>query len=696
MKLALIGNPNSGKTSLFNTLTGLRQKTGNFPGVTIEKVTGRVEMGDRTCDLVDLPGTYSLYPISKDEHIVTNVLLNPDTRPDGIVYVADANKLEQHLLLYSQVSDLGIPIFLVLTMADLKSKLGTTLDLQRFSSRLNAPISEISLTDPSSVNDLKKELEKFTHDLNAKQTDIYELSKEEKKWTASVSQEYRLTDYGKLLLLHHYDQLDFITEKQKSAFSELANSFNINSTKNQVEETLTRFKKIESFIKEFYHKEAGKKATNSFLADKLLTHSVLGPAIFLLIIFLVLQAIFLWAEAPMEWIEGLFSWISTSIGGIKSLGFIGDLLADGIIPGIAGVMVFIPQIAILFLLLGLLEESGYMARAVYLFDNLMRRFGLNGRSLVALVSGSACAIPAIMSTRSIKNRTERLITIMVTPFVSCSARTPVYIVLTGFVVGQGKVFGWISKSALVFMGCYLLGMVAVFVLAFVLKKILKSEEQSYLMIELPNYQWPRIRTVLLNTWNKVKSFIVEAGKIIFIISILLWLLSSYGPGDHRAQAVQMVESNAGAQSIDEEVKSELIAAKELELSYAGRLGKLIEPAIRPLGFDWKIGIALLTSFAAREVFVSTMATIYSLGSEEDEINIKNRMAQEINPRTGKPLYNRATALSLIVFYILAMQCMSTLAVVKKETGSWKWPTLQFFVMTGSAYIASLLVYQLLS
>jgi ferrous iron transport protein B len=373
-----------------------------------------------------------------------------------------------------------------------------------------------------------------------------------------------------------------------------------------------------------------------------------------------------------------------------------DLIIEGIIPGLAGVLVFIPQIAILFFLLGLLEESGYLSRAIFLFDKFFQRLGLNGRSLIAFVSASACAIPAIMSTRSIKSKRERLVTIFTAPFISCSARTPVYIVLVGFIISNKKVLGVINLQGLTFMAFYLLGILAVIVVSLLLKIWIKSEETSFLMIELPEYKWPSLRDLLLHTWIKVRSFVTEAGKIIFVISIVLWFLASFGPsGRHEAverELTDMRNQNIINDNTVDEMRSSLL----LEGSYAGHLGKWIEPAITPLGFDWKIGISLITSFAAREVFVSTMATIYSVGSEEDSAGIRQKMAAEINSETGEKRYSRATALSLVVFYIFAMQCMSTLAVVRKETGGWKWPIIQFFTMTGMAYIAALIVYNIFS
>jgi ferrous iron transport protein B len=411
----------------------------------------------------------------------------------------------------------------------------------------------------------------------------------------------------------------------------------------------------------------------------------------------VFQAIFSFSKIPMEFIESTFD----QLKGLVQLNlpdtWWASLLTDGILSGMSGILIFVPQIAILFLLLSILEELGYMARAVYMFDHVMQRFGLNGRSIVALISGGACAIPAIMATRTIENQKERLITILVTPFISCSARLPVYSVLVGFVVPPIVVGGIFSAQALVFMALYLIGIFTALGSAYLLKKIIKLNDYSTLMIELPEYRKPSIKNMLLNLREKVASFVFGAGKMIMIISVILWVLANFAPGDLKETTSAQATQYAQNQQLDEQETADLIAAKQIEVSYAGQLGKFIEPAIRPLGFDWKIGIALITSFAAREVFVGTMSTIYSIGSADgDNTTIREKMAKEINPNTGKPMFTVPVALSLLLFYVFALQCMSTIAIVKRETQSWKYALFQFLFMGGLAYLSSFLVYQLLS
>ena len=408
---------------------------------------------------------------------------------------------------------------------------------------------------------------------------------------------------------------------------------------------------------------------------------------------LVFQAIFAWASYPMDLIDSLFGQLVEGVQQVLPAGWVTDLITDGILAGLGGVVIFVPQIAILFFLITILEEVGYMARAAFMFDRVMQFFGLNGRSMVALISSSACAIPAVMSTRNIANWKERLITIMVSPLISCSARIPVYTVLIGFVVPVGTVWGVFNQQGLAFMGLYLLGIFAAFASAWVFKKVLKTNESSYLMLELPSYRPPVMRNVWLNVWEKVKTFLLEAGKVIIVISIALWGLATYGPKAAIEQAEQSAIEQATEQNLPENEAADLLAAKQLEASFAGHLGKFIEPAIAPLGFDWKMGIALITSFAAREVFVGTMATIYSIGSEDDESSVRDRMAAERNPVTGDLVYSLPTSLSLLIFYVFAMMCMSTLAVVKRETKSWKWPIIQFVFMTAMAYLSSWIVYQ---
>jgi ferrous iron transport protein B len=399
---------------------------------------------------------------------------------------------------------------------------------------------------------------------------------------------------------------------------------------------------------------------------------------------LIFQAIFAWATVPMEFIEAGIGSLSEGIRTVLPVGWVVDLICDGLLAGLTGILVFIPQIAILFLLIGILEEIGYMARAVSMFDVLMRKFGLNGRSIVAMVSGGACAIPAIMSTRNISNWKERLITIMVTPFISCSARIPVYAILIGFAVPQERWMGF-EQQGLALMGLYSLGVIAALVAAYILKKLISSEDRSFLMMELPVYRPPVAKNLFFLVYEKTKAFVVGAGKIILMISLVLWFLASFGPGD-----ISSASSSIDVNSTQEYQRP------PIEESYAGILGKWIEPAIRPLGFDWKIGIAIICSFAAREVFVGTMATIYSIEDDSNVSSIRTSMAEDRDPVTGALIYNPATTWSLLLFYVFAMQCMSTLAIVRRETKSWKWPLLQFVMMTGLAYLSSLLVYQWLS
>lgn len=701
LRIALIGNPNSGKSSIFNQLTGLQQKIGNFPGVTVDKKTGALllEEGQRA-ELIDFPGTYSFYPTSKDERIVVQTFANPGdpNYPDAIIYIADVNKLEKHLLLFSQVRDLGIPLVLALNMADVAEREGLELNLTRLSRQLGVPVVCVSGRTGKGMAALKSAVtEALQRPPAPQERSAHRLSDAEIQMTEAIGGLLPIrTPYQALLLAHHADWLPFLDATQRRQIRAIAERFGFESLKGQVEETMQRFDAFTPVVRRNVHPATESKDSLTEKLDAVLTHRVAGPIIFFLLMLLVFQAIFAWATFPMDLIEAFFGLVGNLVKEILPAGWLADLLTDGILAGLGGILVFIPQIAILFFLISLLEEVGYMARAAFIFDRVMQFFGLNGRSIVALISGGACAIPAVMSTRTIANWRERLITIMVTPLISCSARIPVYTVLIGFVVPPVTVWGFFNLQGLAFMGLYLLGIVAALLAAFVFKLILRSGESSYLMLELPEYRPPVMRNVWLTVWEKVKTFIVEAGKIIMIISLVLWVMAYFGPPGEMAQAEAEALTLAENRNLDEEATADLIAARQIEASFAGHLGQFIEPAIRPLGFDWKIGIALITSFAAREVFVGTMATIYSIGSADDEFSVRDRMAQERDPVTGEPVYDLATSLSLLIFYVLAMQCMSTLAVVKRETRSWKWPLIQFAYMSGMAYLGSLLVYQLLA
>ncbi|MBX2930256.1 MAG: ferrous iron transport protein B [Saprospiraceae bacterium] len=700
--IALVGNPNCGKSSIFNQLTGLRQKTGNFPGVTVDKKEGRIALAAGIeATLIDFPGAYSLYPNSQDERIVVQTFADPNNPvyPDAAVYVADVTRLEKHLLLFSQLCDLEIPLVLALNMADVAEREGLKIDTAVLSKLFGAPVVLLSGRSGQGMTGLQEALLGLYEKKNGGHTSPlqYKLSADEQKLATSIKAIFPVaSDYHAILLAHHYSWLPFLNASQRTDIEAIVQARGFESLRSQVEETLARYERFSPIVAQALQRPTAESGRLTAAMDKVLTHRIAGPVIFFFLMGLIFQSIFAWATYPMDWIEQGFGGLGAWLGTVLPEGWINSIITEGVLAGLGGILVFVPQIAILFFLISLLEELGYMARAAFIFDRLMRVFGLNGRSIVALISGGACAIPAIMSTRTISNWKERLITILVTPFISCSARIPVYTVLIGFVVPAKTVGGFFNLQGLAFMGLYLLGILTALLSGLVLKWILRTEERSFLMLELPQYRTPVLRNVALTVWEKVRTFIVEAGKVIMIISLVLWVLSSYGPGRKIEAAEQEAVALAESLQLDEVATDDLIAARRIEASWAGHIGKAIEPAIRPLGFDWKIGIALITSFAAREVFVGTMATIYSIGSSQDEYSIRDRMAQERNPVTGLPMYSLATSLSLLLFYVFAMQCMSTIAVVRRETKSWKWPLLQFFFMTGLAYLASLAAYQIFS
>lgn len=699
LKIALVGNPNSGKSSLFNCLTGLNQKVGNFPGITVEKRVGFSTLPDgRTAEILDLPGVYSIYPRSLDERIVSQVLLDhhsPGT-PDIVVVVADATNLKRSLLLMTQVVDLGLPAILVLNMMDLAARAGISIDIGRLSSKLGVSVVPVNARRGAGIDELKALLAKPA---NVHESPIFPIREE----VMAPVKELRETlgvdnDYEAYLFLEQPESLVFLPAEDREKVTAIRSRHEFFPGKFQGAETIQRFGYIQNLLNEITLKPADDEwKRQSRAIDRILTHKVWGYVIFFSILALIFQSIFAWATVPMDFIDELFATLSTSLQQALPAGPLANLLTQGIIPGIGGIVIFVPQIAILFGLISILEETGYMSRVVFLMDKLMRKFGLNGKSIVPLISGVACAIPAIMSTRTITNWKERMITIFVTPLMSCSARLPVFTILIALIVPNERVLG-LNLQGIALMGLYLLGFTMAIVSAWVMKKIIRMRERSYLIMELPTYRWPRWKNVGLTMVEKTRSFVFEAGKIILAISIVLWVLSSYGPGDRLKRADEYVAQETDALTLSEEEMDDRVAAYKLENSYAGVIGKAIEPIIRPLGYDWKIGIALITSFAAREVFVGTMATIYSIGSSADEgsATIRSRMKAEINPETGGPRFTPAVGFSLLLFYTFAMQCMSTLAVVYRETGGWKWPLLQLLYMTGLAYISSLVVYQVMS
>ncbi len=699
LKIALLGNPNSGKSSIFNHLTGLNQKIGNFPGVTVDKKTGLSKINHSfVAEIIDLPGTYSLYPKSLDEQVVFDFLNSPNDihYPDFLIVVVDVSNLKRNLLLFTQIRDLGFPVILVLNMLDIAKRTGIKIDVEALKKELGVPVVCVNGRNGEGLDLLKTAISCPVH--NAPET-FLDFSQFAPELVKEIKEKFRIkNDYLALQLAHRYKEFESLSENEKKIIEEITIRHGFDSVLLQSKETVSRYEVIHAIISKVEKKEfAEERERRSSKIDKLLTHRVGGYLIFFLLLFLMFQAVFAWATVPMDLIDsgiaGLNGWLKNNL----PEGPLVDLLTDGLIAGLGGILIFIPQIAILFAFIAILEESGYMSRVMFLMDKIMRQFGLNGKSVVPLISSVACAVPAIMATRNIDNFKERLITIFVTPLMSCSARIPVFTVLIGLIVPDKYLFGIFNLQGLVLMALYMLGFLAAIFSALVLSKILKTKEKSYFIMEFPTYKMPRWKNVGVTILGKVKAFVFEAGKVILAISIVLWVLASYGPSDKMKVAGSNALIEAKERKLSDAETTNLVDARKLEYSYAGHFGRFIEPAIRPLGFDWKIGIALITSFAAREVFIGTMATIYSVGDRSDDsTTVMEQMRQEVNPDTGKPFYTVAVSLSLLVFYVFAMQCMSTLAVVYRETKGWKWPVIQFFYMTILAYVSSFLVYQIFS
>ncbi|WP_461533779.1 ferrous iron transport protein B [Sinomicrobium sp.] len=694
IKVALIGNPNTGKTSVFNQLTGLNQKVGNYPGITVEKKEGvcKLSRGIKA-HILDLPGTYSLNATSMDENIVTELLLNKNDKdfPDVAVVITDVENLKRNLLLFTQVKDLQIPTVLVVNMADRMQRKGITLDIEKLEQKLDTKIALVSSRKGTGIDRIKELVLDYQNLSKTPCTDTTALDPE---YFEKLQNTFPKHEVYKLWMLITQDTNFVNLDRQEIPDT---TSFNTKSEPEikrlQHKDTVYRYKFINDTLKETSQTDL--KAAKGLRAslDRILTHKVWGYLIFLAILLLIFQAIFNWSAYPMDFIDESFASFSEWVKGALPPGLFTDLIAEGLIPGIGGVVIFIPQIAFLFLFIALLEESGYMSRVVFLMDRSMRRFGLSGKSVVPLISGTACAIPAVMATRNIEHWKERLITILVSPFMTCSARLPVYLIIIALVIPNEKVWGF-NLQGIVLMALYLLGAVAALLSAYIMHKTMKTKIKPFFVVEMPNYKLPLFKNVIITVIEKTKSFVWGAGKIILAISIILWFMASHGPSDRFDKAEQIVtEKHSGSTISPEELETE-VASYQLENSYIGIVGKAIEPVIHPLGYDWKIGIALVTSFAAREVFVGTLATIYSVGSEEEN-TIKNRMAAEINPITGDKVFNLPTGVSLLLFYAFAMQCMSTLAIVKRETNGWKWPMAQLVFMTALAYVTALIAYQLL-
>jgi ferrous iron transport protein B len=691
IKVALIGNPNVGKTSVFNQLTGLNQQVGNYPGITVDKKTGICKINQITrAKIIDLPGTYSLNANSIDENVVIELLLNKNDEdfPDVAVVVTEVENLKRNLLLFTQIKDLEIPTLLVINMSDRMKQKGIELDIPLLEKALKTKIALISSRKNIGIDKVKELI------LNYRS-----LSTEACLNASSIDEEYfnRLRKAFPNQLLYKLwlvitQDVNFLNLER----NEIENNFTRSHTelkKLQQKETIKRYQFINDTLKVAQKIDKSKATDFQSRLDNILTHKVFGYLIFFGILMLIFQSIFDWSSIPMEFIDTSFSKLSAFTKNNLPQGKFTDLISDGIIPGIGGIVIFIPQIAFLFLFISVLEESGYMSRVVFLMDKIMRRFGLSGKSIVPLISGTACAIPAIMSARNIENWKERLITILITPFITCSARLPVYAILISLIIPEKRFLGF-SLQGLTLMALYLLAFVVAIASAYILNKLLKLKCKSYFVVEMPSYKVPLFKNVALNVLEKTKAFVTGAGKIILAISIVLWFLGSHGPGNFNKAEEIIAQKNVNIR-LSEGTFENQVNAYKLENSYIGIMGKTIEPAIKPLGYDWKIGIAVVSSFAAREVFVGTLATIYSVGSQSDEeATIKMKMAEDIDAN-GNKIFNFATGISLLLFYAFAMQCVSTLAIVKKETNSWKWPLIQLVFMSGFAYVVALIAYQTL-
>lgn len=698
IRVALVGNPNTGKSTLFNALTGLNQKIGNFPGVTVDKKSGFTTLPDgRKAEIIDLPGTYSLYPKSKDESIVFSVLAEKggELEPDLAVVILDATNLKRNLLLYTQVADLKIPVIIALNMMDLAAKASIKIDVDLLSKRFGVPVVPVSARRVEGIENLKK-LISFANK-HALQTEGIDVAAIAPGLIAAIENEMGSDNpYFALQLAHQHEHLKFLTPQQSTRIEGLEKEHSFHSQKAQATETIARYNYINDVLYDTVTTpETAHDESISNKIDKVLTHRVFGFIIFMGVLLFMFQSIFAWSEYPMSLIEGLFVWIESGLKHILPAGPLADLLIDGVVAGLSGVMVFIPQIAILFAFISILEDTGYMSRVTFMMDKIMRKVGLNGKSVVPLIGGFACAVPSIMSTRTIENWKDRMITIMVTPLVACSARLPVYTLLIALVVPDRNVWWIFNLKGLALTGMYVLSLLSAVIVAYVMKFVLKARERGYFIMELPVYRMPRWNNVLFSMYERSKTFVLQAGKVIIAVSIILWVLSSYGPGNRFEKIEKTYSQSQYTKTMTPDSLARVVSTEKLENSYAGILGHVIEPVIKPLGFDWKIGIALITSFAAREVFVGTMATIYSVEGDADRIDsVQDKMRNAKNAQ-GQPVFTLAVAFSLMMFYAFAMQCASTVAVVYRETKDWRWPAAQFAYMTVLAYGAAFLVYHLL-
>ena len=698
IKVALIGNPNVGKTSIFNLLTGMNQHVGNYPGVTVDKKVGFCKLSQIiNARIYDLPGTYSTNPNSMDEKVAVSCLLDRDDIdfPDVVVVVADVENLKQNLYLFTQIKDFGIPTILAINMADRMKPRGITIDIPALEAALHTRIALVSTRQKTGIEELKELI------INYKKLSLetlVDIARIDPPFFSSLKEKFPNEELGKLWMVISQN-FEVVGALRKMEIQKENIKTEAEIKRMQQRETILRYQVINNALKDTYKVTAvGTRA----LLDKILLHKVWGYVIFMAILLLIFQVIFYVSEYPKGWIESALGWVGEWLSGILPEGSLTSLLVDGVIPGLTAVVSFVPQIALLFFFISLLEESGYMSRVVFLMDRIMRPFGLNGKGTIPLISGAACAIPAVMATRTIESWRERLIAILVTPFITCSARLPIYLIIIKLVIPQGNYF-FFDNQAVALFALYMLGVFMAIFSAWLLNKflVLKHTIKTHFIIEMPTYKVPLARNVLLTVYEKSKAFVVNAGKIIFFMTVLIWFLQTHGLSEKYRNAETHTEQMAAQYGWDEDQKEHYLLSYRTENSLLGNMGKFVEPVFRPLGYDWKISIAVLGSFAARETFVSTLATIYSLGEvdveegEAEQRTVITRLQEEIRP-DGTPMFNLATGVSILLFFASAMQCISTFAIVRKETNSWKWAIIQWLFMTGFAYLSAFAAYQILS
>ena len=669
--ILLVGNPNVGKSTIFNLLCNKNQKTGNYAGVTVASHQGTYIHQGEEVEIVDLPGSYSIYPTSEDEAIFTKYLIEEQEKYSGVIYIADALNLKRSLLLFQQIKDLGIPVLVVLNQMDLAEKRGLHIDSKKLEILIGNRILETNAKANIGIEEIRNAIR--NNEFSASDKAFFDIPSENLGLVFKISRQINETNFYKVWTLIAADTYLGKLESVKTQLNQEDRKCMV-PKRLQVQETIRRYQQIDGYMSQIISKKPQFKELLTEKLDKVLVHPILGYLVFALILLMIFQSVFFIAEYPMNWIDGSFAWLSQFTKTHLPEGPINSLLSDGIIPGIGGIVIFAPQIGILLYFLYLLEDSGYMARVIFLMDRFLRPFGLNGKSIVPLVSGTACAIPAIMSTRNIENVKERLITILITPFMTCSARLPVYSIIIALIFSNETIWG-IQYKALALFAMYFLGFVTALISAFILKYFIKNNGKTFLVMDLPAYKMPLWTYDFKLVLGKVWEFITGAGKIILAVSVILWVLSYFGPKDEK----QLFQ-------VQSEVK--------LENSYLAKIGRQMEPAIAPLGYDWKMGVGILSSFAAREVFVGTMSTLYSLDDEAEEQTVIEKMKADVKPN-GEKVFNFATGISILIFYAFAMQCISTIAVVYRETKSWKWTAIQLVFMSGLAYFVSMIAYQIL-